>query len=249
MKVTKRELRRIIREQLSDSQSTPVNGLTGLMQEFDVPMHSRKKVALALLKVYRDSGGPLDASYEVEKSMNLNGLPEEFYTQAIDLVKKEKSVTLEAKRVQITRRQIRLLVKEAIADPGNTTLTEAELNEIAPIIAGLGRAVASIGPVLARGAASVGRSVSKTPKIANTVSNLVKKASSKMPNISKYLDVIDLDLDDPDLTKLSDMIANPPDIIKGEMDKILKNAASEMKKAEKCDCPTLEDLLAAQKEE
>jgi len=89
MRVTKSELRRIIREQLSDAQSTPVNGLTGLMQEFDVPLHSRKKVALALLKVYRDNGGPLDASYEVEKSMNLNSLPEEFYTQAVDLVKKE----------------------------------------------------------------------------------------------------------------------------------------------------------------
>ena len=89
MKVTDKELRKIIREELSSSYVTPVSGLTGLMQEFDVPFHSRKKISQTVQSVFRNDGGPLDASYEVEKSLRLDNLPEDFYVQAFDLVKKE----------------------------------------------------------------------------------------------------------------------------------------------------------------
>lgn len=89
MKVTDKELRRIIREELSSSYVAPVSGLAGLMQEFDVPVQSRKKISQTVQSVFRNDGGPLDASYEVEKSLRLDNLPEDFYVQAFDLVKKE----------------------------------------------------------------------------------------------------------------------------------------------------------------
>lgn len=91
MKVTDKELRKIIREELSSSYVTPVAGLTALMQEFDVPVHSRKKISQTVQTVFKSDGGPLDASYEVERLLKIDNLPMDFYTQAVDCVRKDST--------------------------------------------------------------------------------------------------------------------------------------------------------------
>ena len=70
-----------------------------------------------------------------------------------------------------------------------------------------------------------------------------------MPNLSKHLDKINLDLDKPDMLKLADLMQNPPAKAKGEIDKMLKSASKDIKKAANCQCPSLGQLEAASEEE
>ena len=94
MKVTDRELRKIIREELSSSYVAPVEGFAKLMQEFDVPQRHRKKVSQTIKSVFANNGGPLDAAYEVENLLKIDNLPTDFYTQAADCVKKDSGSQL-----------------------------------------------------------------------------------------------------------------------------------------------------------
>lgn len=252
MNITERSLRKLIREELSNSYVAPVDGLTGLMQEFDVPVHSRKKISKTVQDVCSQNGGPLDASYAVEREVKNLNLPEDFYARAVSLVKETKLLKTEARSVQITRRQLSLLLKEYSNETDQLLLTEEELNEIAPIIGAiagtLGRVAASAGPMLARGVSGLGRIAAKTPKLVQSIGRLASKAVDKLPNLKKYAEKIGLDFDNVDIGKLTDMLKEPPDEIKGELDKLLKGSADQFKQQDKCDCPSLEELQAAQKD-
>ena len=243
MNITKKELRKLIRETISDSYDTPVNGLTGLMQEYDVPLNSRKKLSKTLLAVANESGGPLDAAYEVSQTLKIKDLSEEFYTQAFSLIRDENILTSESKTVRISRRQIGLILKESLNDTGKPVLTEAELNEIAPFIAALKNFGKAILALPFKGAYAVAGKLAKDPKVQQMVMPMLKKAADKLPNVKKYIDAAGIDLKNPNFDEISKMFSNEK--LKGELDKMLKQGGEELKKAEECDCPSLEDLQKA----
>jgi hypothetical protein len=249
MKITSTNLRKVIRVSLSDSYSSPVEGFASLMQEFDIPTHSRKKLSKTLQTVYTNNGGPVDALFEVEKTLNISNLPEDFFNQADALMKKERLLRTEGKTIQVTRRQINLFLKEAHNESSELILTEEELNEIAPLLvraaAGLGSAIKGAAEFLAKGATAVGKQIAKNPKFKKVVTDMVSKASQKMPNIKQYIDAAGVDLKNADDNTLTQMFNNPK--LKGELDKVLKTAGTQMKKAEECDCPTPEEMKAGKK--
>ena len=249
MKITSTNLRKAIRVSLSDSYSSPVEGFASLMQEFDIPTHSRKKLSKTLQTVYTNNGGPVDALFEVEKTLNISNLPEDFFNQADALMKKERLLRTEGKTIQVSRRQINLFLKEAHNTSSELILTEEELNEIAPLLvraaAGLGALAKGAAGMLAKGATAVGKQVAKSPKFANMIKNMVSKASNKMPNIKKYIDASGIDLKNADANTLQSMFSNTK--LKCELDKILKQGGEQMKKAEECDCPTPEEMKAGKK--
>ena len=91
MNKTNSDLRKLVRETLSVSYDPPVEGFTKLMQEFDVPHQHRKKISQTIKSVFKKNGGPLDAAYEVENLLKIDSLPMDFYTQAVDCVRKDTS--------------------------------------------------------------------------------------------------------------------------------------------------------------
>ena len=251
MNITEHELRRIIREAVCkacNNPSDPIAGLTGLMQEYDVPMSSRQGVAQALHKVHDLNGGPLDFSYEAEKVKGFVPLPEDFYSKAISMVRNNKVVHKESRRIKLSRRQVSLLVREVLNKSDRSVLSEAELNEIAPAIAALVRVAPRLIPHLARGARGVAKYVKKNPKNSFRVARLINKAKDKMPNLSKHMDDNEIPTDGSDAGSLIGMIEDPPDKINNELDKVLKSAAAEAKRAEKCDCPDIEEIEQAKKD-
>jgi len=250
MNITKSELRRLIREEISSTYVAPVEGLTGLMQEFDIPNHARKKVSNTLQTVCKSSGGPLDASYEVERSAGLGNIPEEFYSQAFDLIQKDSRVHEEHRRTQVSRRQINLFLKEAMNTSESPVLTESELNEIAPMIGKMlaslgGKALSKVGNVMSKGAVAVGKKIASNPKLQGAVMNLVKKASGKLPELAKFIDATGIDLDNIQPDQVQQMFNNEK--IRGSLDKVLKQGSEQLEKAE--GCPSLEDLQKAEKSE
>ena len=248
MNITKSNLRRLIREEISSTYANPVEGLTGLMQEFDIPKHARKKLSNTLQTVCKNSGGPLDASYEAEKIRGLDQIDPDFYSRAVDLIRKEKSV-YESRTISVSRNQIRLLVKESMSSSSTSILTEEELQEIAPIIGAIGRMAGSVASkALQKGAAGVTSALQKSPKLASSITSLLRKSVDKLPNLSRYLDSLEIDLDNPDFGALSQVLRNPDEKITGELDKVMKSASQQLSKAEKCECPSLEELQAAQEE-
>jgi len=151
--------------------------------------------------------------------------------------------------MKVTRRQIRLVLREGMNKTGKTSLTEAELLEIAPVIGAiarvLGPAAARLGPTLMKGATKVGQMVSKSPKAQKAIQGLLKKSKDKLPQVSQAMDKMGIDLDNLDFEKLSGFLQNPPDEVKGELDKLFKGAGGQMEKAEECECPTPEEVKQA----
>lgn len=243
-----KELRAIIRESILDSLSAydPVDGLTGLMQEYEVPFESRRRMIQALHRVNDAKGGPLDFSYEAEKVVGTESLPEDFYSRAINLVRSRKSEIQESKKVYITRRQISLILRESFNDAGVSVLTEAELNEIAPFLAALGKIGKSVGSFLSKGAKSVASKFSVDPNIQKTVLPMLQKSADKLPNVKKYMDAVGIDLEKPDFNEIGKMFSNEK--LTGELDKMLKQGSDQIEKAEECDCPTMEELQKAKDE-
>ena len=153
------------------------------------------------------------------------------------------------KRLKITRRQIRLFIKESHnQDRSSTVLTEAELTEIAPVVAAIGRAIPAMasrmGPLLKKGVSGL-KNISKNPKAAEALKGLMQKGKGKMPNLSKALDKMGLDLDNLDMEKFSEFLNNPPEEASGDLDKLMQGASEQFEKAEQCDCPTPEEVKAA----
>ena len=103
-----------------------------------------------------------------------------------------------------------------------------------------------IGGMLAKGAKAVAGKVAKDPKLQQTVMSLVKKSSDKLPGIKQHMEKAGIDLDNPDFSKISDMLKK--DDLKGELDKVFKQGSEQMEKAEECDCPTMEELQKAKDE-
>ena len=69
-----------------------------------------------------------------------------------------------------------------------------------------------------------------------------------MPNLSKYMDEEEIPEDGSDVASSMEMIEDPPKEIKGELDKIMKTAGTQMKKSADCECPTPEEIAAAEEE-
>ena len=69
-----------------------------------------------------------------------------------------------------------------------------------------------------------------------------------MPNLSKHMDDNEIPTDGSDVGSMMSMIEDPPDKINNELDKVLKSAAAEAKRAEKCDCPDIEEIEQAKKD-
>jgi len=152
-------------------------------------------------------------------------------------------------RMKISRRQIRLFIKESNnKDRGKTALTEAELTEIAPVVAAIGRAIPAIasrmGPMLKKGVSGL-KGISKNPKAAEALKGLLQKSKGKMPNLSKAMDKLGLDLDNLDMEKFSSFLNDPPEEASGDLDQLMKSASGQFEKAEECDCPTPEEVKAA----
>ena len=150
--------------------------------------------------------------------------------------------------MKVTRRQLELLVKEASAPGELSVLTEAELHEIAPIIGAIagiaGRGLAAVGKVFTKGISGVAKAVTKSPKMMNSVRSLLTKAKVKMPKINKFLQGIDLESLSPEM--LSMALQNAPSEVQGDLEKVIKNAADGLKKAEDCACPTADALEKAE---
>lgn len=241
----------MIKEQIKKLDSIPVEGLTSLMQEFDVPMSSRKKLSQTLKNVYCANGGPLDVAYESERVLGLNTPPEDFFYRAIEIMEKEPGIQRESRRILVSRRQIRLFLKEALSPSTSPVLSEGELNEIAPLIgriaAGLGpKMTGKIGDMLAKGASGISKKIASDPKLQQTVMSLIDKSADKLPQLKQYVDAAGIDLENPDFGKISDMLSN--DKLKGELDKVFKQGSQQMDKAEECDCPTAEEMEKAGQE-
>jgi hypothetical protein len=150
--------------------------------------------------------------------------------------------------MRVTKRQLDLLIREALSTPDHMLLEEAELHEIAPIIAAIGglaaRGAAAVGSVFSRGVSGVAKAVTNSPKMMNSVRSLLTKAKGKMPNIDKFLNSLDLEKLDPEM--LANALENAPEESKGDLEKIMQNASDEFKKAEECDCPTADELEKAE---
>jgi hypothetical protein len=131
-----------------------------------------------------------------------------------------------------------------------TPLTDDELNELneaAPaLIPVLARLAPRLIPALARGAKGAASFLKKNPKAAFRVMKLVNKAKDKMPNLSKFMDDEEISEDGSDVASNIEMFQDPPKEIKGELDKIMKTASEQMKKSAECDCPTPEEIAAAE---
>jgi hypothetical protein len=149
----------------------------------------------------------------------------------------------DSKRLLVTRRQLSLLVKESLNDGTTPVLTESELNEIAAIIATIGKSVmGALGGLLKKGLTAVGEKIASDPKLMKTVAGLVDKATEKMPEVKKYLDSVGIDLQNPDPKKFSAVLQAPPSEIKSSFEKIFQGAERQVEKAEECQCPTLDDM-------
>lgn len=140
--------------------------------------------------------------------------------------------------MKVTKRQLKLLIKEARGD----RMSRGELNEIGAVLAAMGKAVTKVGPALAKGTKSVGKAVAKNPKLGKAVSGLMKQAKDNLPKVAKHLADEGFDLENPDLEKLAQLLMSPPEELEGELDMVMQQGAKEAEKAAACDCPTEKEL-------
>jgi hypothetical protein len=63
---------------------------------------------------------------------------------------------------------------------------------------------------------------------------MLMQASDKMPGIQKALEGLGKNPDDVNIVQ---MLENPPENIKAELDNVFKNAGTALEKAEECECP------------
>lgn len=249
MLINKKDLLKIIREALDKEGFEPFDGMTGHMQSHNVPAHAQKDLSSTIAGVHKNGGGPLDAAYEIEKKREWRDmdLPNEFYQSAFEMMR-EGFVFDEddLKSVQVTRNQLRTFLQELHGYREGVILTEAELNEISAMIArigaGLGKLAGKLGPMMSKGIAGLKGSISKSPEIAKTVKGFISKAAPKMKSLKKYMDAVGMDIKNIDTDALVKMFDNPPDTIKADLDKVMKQAGKQLQKAEECNCPSLEDL-------
>ena len=149
--------------------------------------------------------------------------------------------------VKVTRRQMELLIKEASAPGTETVLTEAELNEIVPVLA-------QIGGVLGQGAIKLGQVAAKGiqvagPKIAAAAQRSKEFFGGMKDMIAKAAEKI------PELKAMMKMVKNPQDLetlfksadpkLKKQLDKMVKEMGGQMKKSGNCDCPTPQEYEKA----
>ena len=133
-----------------------------------------------------------------------------------------------------------LLIKEASAPGTETVLTEAELNEIAPVLAQitgiLGQGAQKLGQLAVKGMEVAG------PKIAAAAKRSKEFFSATKDMIAKAAEKI------PELKAMMKMVKNPQDLetlfknadpkMKKKLDKLVKQMGGQMKKSGDCDCPT-----------
>jgi len=145
--------------------------------------------------------------------------------------------------MRITNRQLKILVKEAIAPGNRTVLTEEELNEIAPMISMMARnlgkgATKAFAGVLEKGIQGVADYIEKNPEQIEKIGAMIAQSVDKLPGIQKMADAIG---DDPDPAKLANVLANPPEEAKADLQKMFQGASEQLEKAEDCECPSPEE--------
>jgi len=143
--------------------------------------------------------------------------------------------------MKVTKRQLDLLVREALSTPDHMLLTEEELNEIAPfitsLVGALGRGTAKIfGDLAKMGIEKVGKWVAENPEEVEKIMGMLQQTAEKLPGVQKAVDQIG---DDP--AKAVSLLQNPPEDIKADLDKMLKGAGEQLEKEEECECPTPEE--------
>ena len=137
--------------------------------------------------------------------------------------------------MKVTKRQLRLLIKEARAPGEISILTEAELNEIAPVISAMFRGLGSMGAkamanMAQKGISAASAFIRKNPAVTEKLVGLVMQSADKLPGIKKMLK----DMGPADIALA---LQNPPKEAVADLDKMLKGAGKELAKAEECECP------------
>lgn len=131
--------------------------------------------------------------------------------------------------MKITNRQLRRIIREEISFINKPKpLTEAELEEIAPVIAGAVRALGSGGgkilqkalPALKKGGKEAAEMLANSPEMLDGAVDMVKKAIEKMP---------DIDIDISDSASLEKALKGDSAEKIGD---ILQQAAPELEKAQ-----------------
>lgn len=141
--------------------------------------------------------------------------------------------------MKVTKRQLELLVKEASTPDETSVLTEAELNEIAPIISAMFRGLGGMGAkamanMAKKGITAAGAFIQKNPAVTEKLIGLVMQSADKLPGIKKMLKDMGKDATPADIALA---LQNPPKEAMADLDKMLKGAAGDLKKAEECECP------------
>jgi hypothetical protein len=141
--------------------------------------------------------------------------------------------------MKVTKRQLRLLIKEARAPGEISILTEAELNEIAPVISAMFRGLGSMGAkamanMAQKGISAASAFIRKNPAVTEKLVGLVMQSADKLPGIKKMLKDMGKDVAPADIALA---LQNPPKEAVADLDKMLKGAGKELAKAEECECP------------
>ena len=146
--------------------------------------------------------------------------------------------------MKVTRRQLKLLVKEASSPGELSILTESELHEIAPIILGMFRGLGSVAAktftsLAKKGAQGVGQYLMKNPKAAQSVTALISKSKDKLPGVKKFVDEMLGGKLDPATVAVA--MQNIPKDVEADLNSMMKSAGQEIAKAEECECPTAKE--------
>lgn len=145
--------------------------------------------------------------------------------------------------MKVTKRQLEILVKEAVAPGTKSVLTEQELNEIAPMISMMARslgkgATKAFSSVLEKGIQGVSDYIKKNPEQIEKIGVMISQSVDKLPGIQKIADSLG---DNPDPGKLAGALANPPEEAKADLQKMFQSAGEQLEKAEDCQCPSPEE--------
>lgn len=149
--------------------------------------------------------------------------------------------------VKVTKRQMELLIKEASAPGTETVLTEAELNEIAPVLAQiggmLGKGAAKLGQLAVKGAQAAGPKIaqmaSKSKQFFAATKDMFAKAAEKIPELKAMMKMVKNPQD------LETLLKNADPKLKKTLDKMIKQMGGQMKKSGDCDCPTPQEYEKA----
>ena len=140
--------------------------------------------------------------------------------------------------MRVTKRQLDLLIREALSTPDHMLLTEEELNEIAPfitsLVGALGRGTAKrFGDLAKAGIEKAGEWIKDNPEQVEKIMGMLQQTAEKLPGVQKAVEQIG---DDP--AKAVQLLQNPPEEMKSDLDTMFKNAGEQLEKEEECECPT-----------